>query len=312
MMANSNTVIKKRLLLFLLFSFALAWVLFLIIPLASLQEQGPFATVIILTAAMFAPAIGSILTRLATKEGFRSMYLRPRFKGNRKVYLLTFFGPTLLILLSAAFYFAIFPQRFDSSLSVLTGSLQQSPAAPALSGPILLLLTLVQMIIIGPVINLIPTMGEELGWRGYLLPKLRELFSDRAALLLSGIIWGIWHAPIIAVGHNYGTAYPGYPWLGILTMIVFCVSVGIIEGYVTIRVGSAIPAGMIHSAINAGAALPMMMIIGDYNPIIGPSIVGLLGGLPLLLVAALLFFKSSGRRSEPCAQDAAAKREINA
>lgn len=61
-------------------------------------------------------------------------------------------------------------------------------------------------------------LGEIKCWRAYLLPKLRMSLSDRAALIITGVIWGIWHLPVIVMGHNYGTDYWGYPWLGILTM----------------------------------------------------------------------------------------------
>lgn len=299
---------NKRILLFILFSFAVAWVLFLIVPLAGLQTSGSFAAVALLTGAMFAPALASILTRIVTKEGFKDMWLLPRFKGNIKTYLLVFFGPTVMILLSGALYFLLFPASFDRNLTTLTSMLQASGAG-AMPAQLMLAVSFAQMILIGPVINLLPTMGEELGWRGYLLPKLRGMFSDRMALVITGLIWGVWHAPIIAVGHNYGTDYPGYPWVGILTMIVFCVSLGIIEGYFTLRVGSALPAGIIHSAVNAGAALPMMLIVGDYNPILGPSIAGLIGGLPMLVIAVVLFIKSDGRRPVPAGEEVAVEQE---
>ncbi|MDD2511308.1 MAG: hypothetical protein PHG94_09315 [Syntrophomonas sp.] len=51
---------------------------------------------------------------------------------------------------------------------------------------------------------------------GKKLPKLRELLSDRTALVVTGIIHALWHTPVILMGHNYGTSYAGYPWLGIL------------------------------------------------------------------------------------------------
>ncbi len=298
----------KRILLFILFAFAVAWALFLTIPLAGLQTSGSFAAVALLTCAMFAPALASILTRLVTKEGFKDMWLLPRFKGNIKTYLLVFFGPTVMILLSSVLYFVLFPASFDRNLTTLTSMLQTSGAG-AMPAQLMLAISLAQMILIGPVINLLPTMGEELGWRGYLLPKLRGMVSDRAALVITGLIWGVWHAPIIAVGHNYGTDYTGYPWVGILTMIVFCVSLGIIEGYFTLCVGSALPAGIIHSAVNAGAALPMMLIVGDYNPILGPSIAGLIGGLPMLVIAVVLYIKSDGRRPVPAGEEVAVEQE---
>ena len=61
-------------------------------------------------------------------------------------------------------------------------------------------------------------LGEDAGWRGYLLPKLLEFMKPWKAVLLTGVIWGLWHAPVIACGFNYGTAHP---IAGIFAMVVF-------------------------------------------------------------------------------------------
>jgi membrane protease YdiL (CAAX protease family) len=286
---NGTNETKRRLILFLILTYAIAWALFFLVPLRGIA-YGTGRSTLIIMGAMFAPAAGSILTRLITKEGFGNLYIRPHFRGHIKAYLLVFFGPTLLILISAALYFLVFPGQFDADLSVFA-ALEASN--PGVSPQQMLLVSLLQMILIGPVINILPTMGEELGWRGYLLPKLRELSSDRAALVVTGLIWGVWHAPVIAMGHNYGTSYIGVPYLGILAMIVFCVVLGIIEGYVAIRLKSAIPAAMIHSAVNAGAALPIYLVKSGYNPLLGPAITGLVGILPFAAVALVLFLKAA-------------------
>ncbi len=55
----------------------------------------------------------------------------------------------------------------------------------------MLLISIAQVILIGPIINIIPTLGEELGWARYLLPKMREQYSDRTALVITGVIWGV-------------------------------------------------------------------------------------------------------------------------
>ncbi|MFA9380971.1 MAG: CPBP family intramembrane glutamic endopeptidase [Acetanaerobacterium sp.] len=292
---NEKTVVRKRLILFIALAIVIAWIIFLLIPICGLS-YGSGMSIAIVAAAMFAPAISSILTRLITKEGFQHMYLRPHFKGHLRAYLIVFFGPTVLLLLSGVFYFLIFPGKFDPGLTVFK-EMAASSGNAGLSAYNLLIISILQIIIIGPVANIIPTLGEELGWRGYLLPKLRELFPDRAALVITGVIWGAWHIPVIVMGHNYGTDYVGYPWLGILAMIVFCVAIGVIEGYISIKLESAIPAAMIHSTVNAGAALPIYMTIGGYNPVLGPTIAGLVGGLPFIVLAVILFIKSGNQRT---------------
>ncbi|MGI1658255.1 MAG: CPBP family intramembrane glutamic endopeptidase [Desulfitobacterium sp.] len=292
---QGNRATKQRLILFVVFAIVLGWATFLLIPFLGLT-YGQGLSIAILAGAMVTPTLSSLLTRLITREGFQKMYLRPLFKRNIKGYLLVFFGPTVLLFLSGVVYFLIFPGTFDPELSVLTEMLAASDRG-GISAPNLLL-TILQVALLGPVVNIIPTLGEELGWRGYLLPKLRELYSDRAALVITGVIWGIWHLPVIVMGHNYGTEYIGYPWLGILAMIVFCVVLGIVEGYAAIKMESAIPAAMIHSTVNAGAALPAYLTVSGYNPLLGPAMTGLLGGIPWMLLALVLFIKVGKQKTE--------------
>lgn len=281
---------KKRLMIFLLLTFIIAWILFMSVPLSGLS-YGQSSSIFLVASAMFAPALGSILTRLITKEGFKNMYLKPNFKGNIKSYLVVYFAPSVLILISGALYFLIFPSSFDSGLTILK-QMAVSSGKTNYSASNILMFLILEVLIIGPIVNIIPTMGEELGWRGYLLPKLRGFYSDRAALIITGCIWGLWHLPIIVMGHNYGKNYFGYPWLGILAMVVFCVVLGIIEGYISIKLKSTIPAAMIHSAVNAGAGLPIYLIKGSYNTLLGPSITGIIGGIPFIILAVILLIKA--------------------
>lgn len=295
-MEQEKTMVKNRLILFLALTFVITWIIFMLIPWRGLA-YGSSMSIVIVMVGMFVPALCSLLTRLITKEGFGSMYLRPNFKGHMKDYLLVFFGPTAFLFVSAAVYFLIFPASFDPELTILK---EASARAGGLTPYNLLLVTILQITIIGPVINIIPTLGEELGWRAYLLPKLRILLSDRAALIITGIIHGSWHIPVIVMGHNYGKSYAGYPWLGIVAMIVFIVWLGVIEGYMSIKLDSVIPAAMIHSAINAGAGLPILLATGGYNPILGPTITGLMGGLPFIFVAIVLLVKAGNMRNNVC------------
>lgn len=65
--------------------------------------------------------------------------------------------------------------------------------------------------------------------RAYLRPKLTPL-GGRRAFLLMGLIWGVWHWLVIAMGHNYGLDYPGAPWLGMLAMVWFTFLIGTFPG----------------------------------------------------------------------------------
>ena len=287
-MESAQVSTKKRLIIFIVITFIIAWTFFLMLRFLDIP-YGQMNSIIYLIAAMFAPTLGNILTRLITKEGFKNMYLRPNFKGHVKAYLLIFFMPSILLFISGAVYFLIMPNMLDRDLTAINQLV--SMKGGGISVQTIIITLVLQIVFAGPIINLIPTLGEELGWRGYLLPKLQEYFSDKKAVIITGVIWGLWHAPIIAMGHNYGTDYWAYPWTGILGMVIFCVVLGIIEGYFTIKLKSAIPAAMIHSTVNAGAGLPVYFAKSGYNTLLGPAITGIIGIIPFLILAIILFIQ---------------------
>ncbi len=282
---------KKRIWLFIALAFGLTWIPGLILTLAGMR-YGDALSGFYLMACMLIPALASILVRAFTKEGFRKMGWAPGFQnGGWKWYLAAFFGPTLCMLLGAVAYFLIFPARFDPSGAAMKAVLSQAGIAEA-QIPLVMGVQLIQGLLIGPIINVPFTLGEELGWRSYLLPKLTGLYGQRKAILLSGLVWGLWHAPMIAMGHNYGTGYWGWPILGILAMVVFCLAMGSFEAFLTFRTGSVWPAAMAHSSLNAITATPVYFALGTNSPFVGPMMTGLIGGWALLALAILCYLRS--------------------
>ena len=253
------------------------------------QEIAAFAQLLI-AAAMFFPAIGVLLTRLITKEGFKDAWLHPHFKGNIKIYLLAYFGPGLLTILGAAIYFLIFPERFDSECSYLATTLAASGAGAEtipVPLPMLMVVQAFQALLLGPILNFVTCFGEEWGWRGYLLPKMSRKLPALPMLLVNGIIWGVWHAPLTAIGHNYGVGYPGFPFTGIVAMCGFCIIIGIFFSFVTMKTKSCIPAVLAHGAINSIGSIGMFFTTDGGNPFIGPAPTGIIGGLPFIIVAVI-------------------------
>jgi membrane protease YdiL (CAAX protease family) len=176
-------------------------------------------------------------------------------------------------------HFSAFQQILDSQLAA-TG-------APELPIPIGVLVALQFVnILIGAFLNLIPALGEELGWRGWLLPKLMPL-GTIPALLISGVIWGLWHAPLILLGYNYPTA-PG--WLGLTMMVGMCILVGTVFGWLRLRSESVWPAALAHGAFNAAAGSYLLFsMAGERIDTTQATILGWTGWIvPLILVIVLL------------------------
>lgn len=159
-------------------------------------------------------------------------------------------------------------------LAASAGADMSTAPAPQLLVPVLIISSLLA----APWFNSLLGLGEEWGWRGYLLPRLMPLGKWKAYLLL-GVIWGMWHAPLILVGFNY----PGYPVLGIFLMILMTTGLGIFMNELTLHYDSAILAGWIHGVFNAQAYGIWRLLFPQMNPIFGGH-TGVIGSVVLLLL----------------------------
>lgn len=304
--ANVNQPLDvKRIGIFLAFAFGIAWSVGLIIYLSGGIANSPalipgtqttLALVLITVGYMWAPGLAHILTRWVTGEGWQGMRLAPRLKKGWGYWLAAWVLPALLTLAGVAVFFAIFPRYFDPSLSVIRSMLPAGQELP-FSPMIIILLQLLQAILISPLVNSLFTLGEELGWRAYLLPKLMPL-GGRKAMLILGVIWGVWHWPVIAMGHNYGLNYAGAPWLGMLAMVWFTLVIGIFLGWASLRGGSVWPAVIGHAAINGIAGIGTLMVQGQPNPLLGPLPTGLVASAAWSALALWLFLSPKALRPE--------------
>ncbi|MBD0331903.1 MAG: CPBP family intramembrane metalloprotease [Chitinophagaceae bacterium] len=99
-------------------------------------------------------------------------------------------------------------------------------------------------------------LGEELGWRGFLLPELQNRFSAITSSLIIGVIWYCWHVPLFFA--PFGALVSGAPltFLPLLIYLVFVISLSCIYTWlVNYSKGSVLIALLIHLSINAGILL---------------------------------------------------------
>jgi membrane protease YdiL (CAAX protease family) len=306
-----TTVDTKRITIYLALAFGLAWATALVIYLTGGLQNSPrliagtpitLALVLEAGPVMWAPALAHLFTRWLTHEGWQQTYLRPHFRRSWPYWLAAWCLPGLLTLFGAAVFFLLFPRYYDPSLKLLRTMLAaRAPTGFDANTVNLWLIAgaqIAQGMVIAPLANGLFTFGEEFGWRAYLQPKLLPL-GERKAILLLGVIWGVWHWPLILMGHNYGLDYPGAPWLGPLAMVWFTVILSIFLGWVTLKSGSVWPAVIGHAAVNGMAGIGVIFVQGAPNSLLGPLPPGIIGGLGFTLVALLIFFKARGLTVPP-------------
>jgi len=154
-------------------------------------------------------------------------------------------------------------------------------------------------------INLLPALGEELGWRGWLFPKLLPLGAI-PAIVISGVIWALWHAPLILLGYNYPDV-PG--WLGLTAMVGVCVVFGAVFGWLRLRSDSIWPAALAHAAFNGAAGSYLLFAMaGKHIHTTQATVLGWSGWIVPLILVIVLIATGQFRRPAPAATVRAADR----
>ncbi len=304
-------LLRKRVLIYLLAVFSVTWIYEFAILYPAWKEIRSIAALPI-AAVMFFPALSVLFTRLVTREGFGDSYIDPRFRrGKRRFYLAAWFLPSVLTLIGVCIYFLVFKDNFSPDMEYYVGVLKDQGAdyAPEVAER-MVISTSVAGFFLAPLLNILTCFGEEWGWRAYLLPKLRSLFGLKKAMIASGVIWGLWHLPITIMGHNYGLSYTGYPVTGILAMCVFCTVIGVFFAWLFVRTGSVFPSVLAHGALNGFASFGIYFTRDGGNPFIGPSVTGILSGLPFIICAVIAWRLLS--KDETQAEELPEKRGITA
>lgn len=269
---------------FVAVSFALAWLVAL--PLWLGDGLAEPISVLLLPVMMFTPAVAALVVTFVMRvpaRGQRARFLGlwPMRPAKRVIWLMVagWLVPPLLvglgILLSAALGFV----QLDLTFAAFAAELEKAvPAGTPLPPVQVIVFAQLAMIPVGGLFNSLFAFGEELGWRGWLLPALRPL-GTWPALILSGVIWGAWHSPVILLGYNFGRT----DLTGVLLMIGGCVAWGILLGWLRLRSASVWPAVIAHGSLNAAAGL--VLIVAATQP--DMALAGPLGVATWIVLALL-------------------------
>jgi membrane protease YdiL (CAAX protease family) len=264
--------------IFLLVTFGLTWAVWAVVYLLGGAENLPLFTVGSLVA-MWCPGIAAIIcSRYVTPMSKRDLGLQ---RGYLERYVSIYFFVFLFLIAAMGLSVGLGFQEVNATLEPLSSEIadQQYP----FNDPILaVFISIVLSFTLAALFNSVFALGEELGWRGYLLAKLAPIGLGRASILI-GIIWGVWHAPAIFMGLNY----PGHPFLGVLMMIWFTIGWSVVLTWLREVTQSVLSAAFGHGLINAVASLPLLLLLDTDSLIRAP--LGITGLVPLSLIALLAF-----------------------
>ncbi|WP_244632480.1 MULTISPECIES: CPBP family intramembrane glutamic endopeptidase [unclassified Microbacterium] len=288
---------------FVIVACALAWVVAL--PLWLGDGLAEPAAVVLLPVIMFTPAVAVLVVTFLMRvpaRGERARFLGvwPLRPAKRVIWLMVagWLVPPVIVVASVLVAAGLGFVQLDFAFSAFAAEIEKAlPAGAPLPPMGLLVFAQFAMIPLGALFNSVFAFGEEIGWRGWLVPALRPL-GTWPALILSGVIWGFWHSPIILLGYNFGRTDIS----GVLFMIGGCVAWGILLGWLRLRSASVWPAVLAHGALNAAAGL--VVVVAATQP--DMALAGPLGVAAWIVIAVvtLVLVLTGQFRTQPELADA--------
>ncbi len=275
---------------FVLVACALAWLVAL--PLWTgdglASPLFPVLAVLVMWTPAAAVLVVTLVQKVPARDRLRALGVRP-LRPLRRTLGLTALGlvaPVVLVAAVTLLAGALGLVRLD--LTGFSGFAEQVegtlPAGAELPPVGVLVAAQLVAIPFGALVNSLAALGEEVGWRGWLLPALLPL-GTWPALVVSGAVWGLWHAPLILLGYNFGRP----DVVGVLLMVGGCVAWGVLLGWLRLRSGSLWPPVVAHGALNAVAGLVAVLVAAGETPdmaVVGP--LGLVAWGVLAVVAVVL------------------------
>jgi membrane protease YdiL (CAAX protease family) len=217
---NERQTAKRKLIVYLVLVFALSsFFYFKIAQIGDLEAGGGWVL-----GLMWMPATAAIITALIFQRNLKGFGWGP---GKIK-YLI--YGYVIPLLYTTAAYAII----WITGLGKFNGG--DGFISTLLSGATL-----------GVLQTMLLALGEEIGWRGFMTPQLAKLTSFNKTALIGGVIWGLWHVPIIIFG-GYNNGAP--VWYSILAFFVLIISMNFVFTWLRLASGSIWPTVIMHGAHN--------------------------------------------------------------
>lgn len=248
---------KKSITMFLLICFAISSIFYYLMIVKRMLE---FSTIL-----MCCPGIAGIIVSLMYHRGENAVMIR---KAKSGYLLLACTIPLLYWGISYGIYILLYGQNVIKA-NILSELLKK---------PLMLLITIA--------VYFFTALGEEIGWRGYLMPKLNEIVGAKKASLYCGIVWFLWHLPVFLA--SYMSQIP--LWYQIPILLGLILSISYPMGYLSLCSHSVWPSAIFHAVHNFVSQLVLDQSIGGS---LRPYLVGETGIISLFVAffVALVIYK---------------------
>lgn len=219
---KSAELAKKEVISFLILAFGLSLIFYYLTSTATDKEHLTIYTV----ALMWCPATAAVVTRLYYQRNLKGFGLG---WGETKWQLVGIFLPILIgLVMFGSVWLTV--GEFNTESAAMIFSLSFLPTFITMLG-----------------FNLFAAFGEELGWRGLLVPEMAKFMSFTKLALLSSAIWTVWHFPMILFGTYHGT---GPLWFSLLVFIPQVIAMGFLLAWLRLKSGSVWVAVFFHGFWN--------------------------------------------------------------
>jgi membrane protease YdiL (CAAX protease family) len=153
-------------------------------------------------------------------------------------------------------------------------------------------------------------LGEEIGWRGYLLPRIQQMTTRRRAAVLTGFAHGLFHLPLILLATTYNTE--GARWIVAPAAVVVITAGGVFYAYLYDRSGTVWPAAIAHNMVNtvfdAGSKLIIATSPASLAYVAGETgfaTLGIVTAAAIVLLLTAKVWKTAPRASAGAAEEPA-------
>ena len=224
-------LVRNKVLLFLILTLALsAW------PYIAMIQSGTMISTMVLVL-MWAPGLAAIVTQLIAERTLEGLGWK---LGAARWLLVSLLIPLLACIVVYGLSWGVGIIPFGGA--ELTAELTQATGLQ-LSLPLAIVVTIGALFL--P--SLFSASGEEIGWRGLLLPELARRTSFTRASFVSGLIWLLYHLPLI-VFSNYNSGAP--LWFVVPMFAISVISISFVAGWLRLKSGSLWTAAILHASHN--------------------------------------------------------------